>query len=70
MDTQGRIYDDSLTKFYALVDTTHRYFTLEGTARVYELGTCNFAFATKNTWKGACSNGGECGHTHVIAHRF
>jgi hypothetical protein len=47
LDDQGRIYDDSLTKFYTVVDTTHQYFTHEGTARVYEFATCNYAFATK-----------------------
>jgi hypothetical protein len=47
MDAQGRIYDDSLTKFYTLVDTTHRFFTHEGTATVYEFAGCNFAYATK-----------------------
>ncbi len=44
-DAQGRIYDDSLVKFYTLVDTTHRYFTHEGTARVYEFGECHYANA-------------------------
>ena len=47
MDAQGRIYDDSLTKFYTLIDTTHRHFTHEGTARVYEFAGCNYAYATK-----------------------
>ena len=47
MNAQGRIYNDSLTKFYTLVDTTHHHFTHEGVARVYEYAGCNFAFATK-----------------------
>lgn len=44
-DDQGRIYDDSLTKFYTIIDTTHRYFTHEGIVRAYEYGECHYAQA-------------------------
>lgn len=50
-DDQGRIYDDSLTKFYSIIDTTHRYFTHEGSARVYEYGDCNYASAKEEKSK-------------------
>ena len=46
-DDQGRIYDDSLKKFYSIIDTTHRYFTHAGTVRAYEFGECNYAVATR-----------------------
>lgn len=44
-DDQGRLFDDSLSAFYSIVDTTHRYFTHEGIVRTYEYGECNHAFA-------------------------
>lgn len=46
-DEQGRIYDDSLTKFYSIIDTTHYYFTHQGTVRAYEFGECNYAYVTE-----------------------
>lgn len=46
-DNQGRIYDDSLTAFYKIIDTTHHYFTHQGTVRAYEYGECNYSFATE-----------------------
>ena len=46
-DDQGRIYDDSLTKFYSLVDTTHRYFSHEGFVQAYAYSECNHASAKK-----------------------
>ena len=44
-DDQGRIFEDSLSAFYSIVDTNHRYFTHEGIVRTYEYGECNYAFA-------------------------
>ena len=41
-DDHGRIFDDSLAAFYAIIDTTHRYFTHESTARVYSYGESHY----------------------------
>jgi hypothetical protein len=38
-------FDDSLTRFYSIIDTTHRYYSHEGIVRTYEYGECNYAFA-------------------------
>jgi hypothetical protein len=46
-DEEGRIYEDSLSAFYKLVDTTHQFFTIECEARVYEWSGTNFITATK-----------------------
>lgn len=43
-DSKGRIYDDSLSAFYAIIDTTHRFFSHQGTVRAYEYGEMNYAF--------------------------
>ena len=48
-DDQGRIYDDSLEAFYAIVDTTHMYHTIECEAKAYEfVGTDFIRFELKN----------------------
>ena len=44
-DNQGRIFEDSLSAFYSIIDTTHRYFTHEGIVRTFEYGECNHALA-------------------------
>lgn len=50
-DDQGRIYDDSLTSFYSYVDTTHHYFTHEGTVKAFEFHECNYATASHSFGK-------------------
>ncbi len=44
-DEQGQIFNDSLSAFYSIIDTTHRYFTHEGIVRTFEYGECNHALA-------------------------
>ncbi len=53
-DEQGRIFDDSLSTFYSIIDTTHRHFTHEGIVRTFEYGECNHASAKE-----------LCGKIHV-----
>jgi len=48
-DKNGRIYDDSLTSFYQLIDTSHQYFTLNSQAQMYEWAGTNFVHFTN--WK-------------------
>ncbi|PHR28237.1 MAG: hypothetical protein COA38_12370 [Fluviicola sp.] len=50
-DEQGRIIDDSLSKFYSIIDTTHRYFTHEGIVRAYEFDACNHVYAKKHDYR-------------------
>lgn len=44
-NTNGKIYKDSLSAFYKLVDTTHRYYTIESEADFSEWAGTNFATA-------------------------
>lgn len=46
-DNEGRIYDDSLAKFYSIVDTSHLHYTYEGTTNAIAYGECHYAKATK-----------------------
>lgn len=41
-DKYGKIYKDSLTKFYTLVDTTHLFYSIQCEARCYEWGGTDF----------------------------
>ncbi len=50
-DSKGRIYDDSLRAFYAIIDTTHRYFSHKGNVRAYEFGETNYAFYEEHDGK-------------------
>lgn len=44
-DVNGRIPDDSLDKYYQLLDTTHHHFTISCEAYVPEWGGTDFAYA-------------------------
>ncbi len=44
-NNEGRIYADSLHRYYQLVDTTHIYHTFSGEAQCYEWNGTDFAFA-------------------------
>lgn len=46
-DSTGRIYKDSLSAFYALVDTTHHVHTLQGTAECYEYAGADYMTAQR-----------------------
>lgn len=46
-DSTGRIYNDSLSVFYALVDTTHRFHTLQGSAECYEYAGADYMTAQR-----------------------
>ncbi|MBL4705162.1 MAG: hypothetical protein JKY54_11610 [Flavobacteriales bacterium] len=41
-DDTGRIPEDSLAKFYRLVDTSHLYYSLKGQVSAYEFGVSNY----------------------------
>lgn len=41
-DSTGRIYEDSLTSFYKIVDTTHQSFSIQSAAWCYEYNGANF----------------------------
>ena len=43
----GRIPKDSLAAFYALLDTTHRHYTLQGQARTYEYAGTHYLTARR-----------------------
>ncbi len=47
-DSTGRIYKDSLPAFYALVDTTHRFHSLQGEAQCDEYAGADYMVAQ---WK-------------------
>lgn len=47
MDSAGRIFPDSLDAFYALVDTTHYYHTIESDARTYAWAGTDYVTATR-----------------------
>ncbi|RYJ37533.1 hypothetical protein NU08_3525 [Flavobacterium anhuiense] len=42
-DENGKIYTDSLAKFYQLVDTTHIFHSIKSKTNSYEWGVSNFA---------------------------
>lgn len=44
-DENGRIYNDSLTRYYQLLDTTHQYYTISNEAQCDEWVGTDFAFA-------------------------
>ncbi len=44
-DGEGKIFTDSLTKFYQLVDTTHQFHTISCTAWCYEWAGTDFVTA-------------------------
>lgn len=46
-DEQGRIYKDSIGRYYQFVDTTHVYHTIESEARCYEWTGTNYIEAIK-----------------------
>ncbi len=48
-DSAGKIYTDSLTKFYQLVDTTHQFHSIECDAWCYEWTGTNFITAKQIT---------------------
>lgn len=46
-EENGKIYEDSLTAFYKLVDTTHRFHSIQSEAWTYEWAGTNFVTVTK-----------------------
>jgi hypothetical protein len=46
-DSTGRIYKDSLSAFYALVDTTHRFHSLQGEAQCDEYAGADYMIAQR-----------------------
>lgn len=46
-DENGKIYKDSLTAFYQLVDTTHQFYSIESDAWTYEWAGTNFVTAIR-----------------------
>lgn len=46
-DSTGRIYKDSLPAFYALVDTTHRFHSLQGEAQCDEYAGADYMVAQR-----------------------
>ncbi|MDR2956483.1 MAG: hypothetical protein LBV43_15530 [Prevotella sp.] len=46
-DEEGKIFNDSIDKYYQLTDTTHLYHTTVGEAQCYEWAGTNFARAYK-----------------------
>lgn len=46
-DENGKIYEDSLTAFYKLVDTTHQFHSIQSDAWTYEWAGTNFITVTK-----------------------
>jgi hypothetical protein len=46
-DSTGKIYTDSLSRFYQVVDTTHQYHSIECEARGYEWSGTDFITATQ-----------------------
>ena len=47
-DSEGKIYTDSLTKFYQLVDTTHQFYSISCEAWCYEWAGTDFVTAKQN----------------------
>jgi len=47
IDEDGKIYPDSLHRYYQLIDTTHYYHTIENEAQCYEWAGTDFAHAYK-----------------------
>lgn len=47
MDEQGRIYSDSINRFYRLIDTTHQFHSLQCDAWCYEWAGSDFAEAER-----------------------
>lgn len=48
LDGEGRIFEDSVSKYYSLVDTTHFYHTIASEAMCYEWAGTDFSHAYKN----------------------
>ncbi len=46
-DEKGKIYKDSLTAFYQLVDTTHIFHSIQSDAGIYQWDGTNFVTATR-----------------------
>jgi hypothetical protein len=46
-DSTGRIFDDSISAFYALVDTTHRFYTLYSDAQCVEYAGADYMIAKR-----------------------
>ncbi|WP_300675294.1 hypothetical protein [Soonwooa sp.] len=47
MDEKGKIFPDSLSAFYKVVDTTHQFYSLESEAWTYEWAGSHYATATQ-----------------------
>lgn len=47
-DETGKIYEDSLARYYQLVDTTHVYYTIECKTNAYEFAGANNIFVKKH----------------------
>ena len=50
-DGEGRIFDDSLDAFYAVIDTAHRYFTHESKVRAYSYGESHHVIVEERAGK-------------------
>lgn len=48
LDDEGRILEDSVSRYYSLVDTTHFYHTIVSDANCYEWAGTDYAHAYKN----------------------
>jgi hypothetical protein len=46
-DSTGRIYDDSLSAFYALVDTAHQFHSMQGEAQCREYAGADYMIAVR-----------------------
>lgn len=46
-DENGKIYKDSLTAFYKLVDTTHQFYSIQSNAWAYEWAGTNFVTVSR-----------------------
>ncbi len=49
IDSNGRIYKDSLKAYYKIVDTSYQYYTLSCNAWCYEFGEANFIEAIRKS---------------------
>lgn len=47
LDAKGRIYKDSISKYYQYVDTSHIYYSIECEANCYEWAKSNYIIARK-----------------------
>ncbi|GAB6008935.1 hypothetical protein [Dysgonomonas reticulitermitis] len=63
LDEDGRIYPDSLHRYYQLVDTAHHYRTIESEAQCYEWAGTDFAYAYRKDDTIKCYTGCNVG-TH------